>query len=169
LNPHRPPAASQYYDDFYAWTQDQAKALRALERHSETLPVKVDLGAIAEEIEELGKTELHTGVGLTQQILIHLIKAASAPHAKALSHWRVKATTFSVRLSERYVPLMRRKIDMQRIWRGAVKVAAATLQEHEGKLARNLPEGCPFTVGDIVSDAFDFDNVLARLCTATAR
>jgi hypothetical protein len=50
-----------------------------------------------------------------------------------------------------------------------VKVAAATLQEHEGKLARNLPERCPFTVEDIVSDAFDFDDALARLCTATVR
>lgn len=169
MNLHRPPASSQYDDDFYAWTQDQAKALRALLRHSGSLPVKVDLGAVAEEIEDLGKAELHTVVGLTQQIFIHLIKSASAPHARALGHSRSEATNFSVRLNERYVPSMRRKINMQRIWPGAVKIAGATLEAHEGRLVRKLPERCPFTIEEIVADAFDFDDALARLCATIAK
>ena len=168
MNEHRPPAPSQYDEDFYAWTLHQAKALRALHKHAATLPVQVDLHTIAEEIEDLGKAELNTVVGLIQQILIHLIKTASAPHARARSHWRAEATAFSVTLSQRYVRSMRRKIDMQRIWRGAVKVAAATLEAHEGQLARNLPESCPFVLEDMVDGGFDFDDALARLCAAVA-
>lgn len=169
LNQHRPPAPSQYDDDFYAWTQDQAHALRALEKHSASLPVQIDLAYIAEEIEDLGKAELHAVVGLIQQILIHLIKAASAPHARAVPHWRIEATTFSVNLSGRYVPSMRRKIDMQRIWRGALRVAEATLQAHEGALARNLPEQCPFLLEEIISEEFNFDEALGRLSGAIAK
>jgi hypothetical protein len=168
MNKQRPVTAA-YDDDFYAWTQDQAKALRALQRHAERLPVQVDLSYVAEEIEDLGKAELNTVVGLIQQILIHLIKAASVPHARALSHWRAETVTFSVTLRGRYVASMRRKIDTQRIWQGAVKIAAATLQAHEGTLARNTPEACPFTLEEIISDEFSFDDALARLCAAIAR
>ena len=168
MNEHRPPAPSQYDDDFYAWTQNQAEALRALQKHAGSLPVQVDLDHIAEEIEDLGKSELNTVTGLTQQVLVHLIKAASAPEARALAHWRAEATAFSVRLSRRYLPSMRRNINMQSIWIDAVKVAAATLEEYEGRLARNLPASCPFSLEEIVSREFSFDHALARLCADIA-
>jgi hypothetical protein len=125
--------------------------------------VEVDLGTIAEEIEDLGKADLNTVIGLTQQILVHLIKAVSAPHALPVAHWRVEATAFSVTLRRRYVPSMRRKIDMQEIWDGAVQVAGATLEAHHGVLVRGLPKTCPFTLGDIVSTEFRFDDALAQL------
>lgn len=147
MNRHRPPVPSQYDDDFYAWTQQQAEAWRALDKHTATLPVQVDLGAIAEEIEDLGKADLNVVVGLTQQILIHLIKAVSAPDAMALSHWRVEATAFSLRLARRYVPSMRRNVDMQSIWDDAVKIAGATLEEYHGALARKSAQGMSVRAG----------------------
>jgi len=48
------PDGSLYDDDFYAWTQEQAELLRRGGGAS-----ALDIEHIAEEIEDLGKSELH--------------------------------------------------------------------------------------------------------------
>ena len=48
-------ATQLYESDFYAWTQVQAKELRRLAETRPNLPL--DLGLIAEEIEDLGMSE----------------------------------------------------------------------------------------------------------------
>lgn len=45
---------SLYDDDFYAWTQQQAAVLRNLPAASSQL----DAGLVAEEIEDLGRSEV---------------------------------------------------------------------------------------------------------------
>jgi hypothetical protein len=50
------PDGALYDDDFYAWTQEQAALLRRLPVVSNRL----DAEMIAEEIEDLGKSELDT-------------------------------------------------------------------------------------------------------------
>ena len=81
----------------------------------------------------------------------------------------MEATTFAVRLEDWFVPTMRQKIDLQRNWSGAIRIAGATLEVHEGKLARNLPDKCPFALDEFVSGEFKFDHGLARLCEAMSR
>ncbi|HTT81498.1 MAG TPA: DUF29 family protein [Stellaceae bacterium] len=50
------PNGPNYDDDFYAWTQYQAEVLRGLP----TSDNRYDREHVAEEIEDLGKSELHT-------------------------------------------------------------------------------------------------------------
>ena len=59
-----------YDDDFFAWTQEQAELLRQGSAASNGL----DFDLIAEEIEDLGKSELHTVQSRCEDIIEHLLK-----------------------------------------------------------------------------------------------
>ncbi|HEX3208122.1 MAG TPA: DUF29 family protein, partial [Geminicoccaceae bacterium] len=56
-----------YETDFYAWTQ--AKELRRFAKTRPNLPL--DLGHLAEEIRDLGKSERDAAFSLAQQIIQH--------------------------------------------------------------------------------------------------
>ena len=61
---------SLYDDDFYAWTQEQAELLR----RGPAAANRLDFDLIAEEIEDLGKSELHACQSLCEHIIEHLLK-----------------------------------------------------------------------------------------------
>jgi hypothetical protein len=61
---------SLYDDDFFAWTQQQAELLRRLAPPGNEL----DLEHIAEEIEDLGRSDLRAARSLCQHIIEHLLK-----------------------------------------------------------------------------------------------
>lgn len=154
-----------YREDYFAWTQHQAKLLRALRQG---LPDTLDVDHLAEEIADLGRAELNKVVSLIRQVLTHLIKAASDPSPRAQAHWRAEATAFQADLPGTYAPSMRQLIDMDAVWLSARKVAGARLEEHGLSLAPGLPERCPLPLETIVADDFDFDRELARLREACA-
>jgi len=118
MNQHRPVAAA-YDADFYAWTQQQAELLRELEQASAQLPAAIDLVHLAEEVEDLGKSELRGATSLIRNIMVHLIKAASDPEAKSVGHWAAEAGALHDQLPDFYTPSMRRLIEMQDLWRRA--------------------------------------------------
>jgi hypothetical protein len=154
MDQHRPPKTSEYDADFYAWTQHQAKALRALQDGRHSLPHDLDIDHLAEEIEDLGKAELRSVTSLIRQILVHLIKAASDPKAGAFAHWRAEVTAFYVDLPDRYAPSMRQPIDMDVLWRSARKVAQAQLQAFGGSVAPRIPTDCPFSLDQLLAEDF---------------
>ncbi len=59
-----------YDDDFYAWTQDQTKHLRAQARLRQNQPL--DWQLLAEKVEDLGSSELDACPSLTDRIIAHL-------------------------------------------------------------------------------------------------
>jgi Domain of unknown function DUF29 len=80
-----------YDEDIYAWAQQQAEALRRLAATRRNLPNELDLENVAEEIEDVGKSELSKVESFIRLILIHLLKAASAPQARSQRKWRTKS------------------------------------------------------------------------------
>jgi hypothetical protein len=165
---HSAPSAADYDEDFYAWTQRQAKLLRTLNGLRSELPKELDVDHLAEEIEDLGKAELRSVTSLIRQILIHLIKAASEPDSQARGHWRTEATTFNLDIPGYYAPSMRQLIDMQAEWRRARKAAEVSLQEHGSDVAANVPAECPYSLDDMIAEDFDFDAALARLSSSVS-
>ena len=91
MQQHR-PAAPDYDKDFFAWSQHQASLLRGAGIHKREAPHGLDLLHLAEEIEDLGKSELRGATSLIRNIFVHLIKAASDPSAGAVGHWRTETT-----------------------------------------------------------------------------
>ena len=63
-------AAALYEEDLYAWTREQAAALRAHFRGDSRL----DVEHLAEEIEHLGRSELRGVQSHIEQIIAHLLK-----------------------------------------------------------------------------------------------
>ena len=160
---HTTQGVTTYDDDFYAWTQRQAKLLRALQSRRPDLPEELDIDHLAEEVEALGRAELRSVASLIRQIMFHLIKAASEPEARARAHWLAKAVTFQADRPGYYAPSMRPLIDMDAIWRKARKLADAQLTEHGTSLPPGLSGSSPFSIDDMLVDDFDFDAALARL------
>jgi hypothetical protein len=160
---HRSTADANYDRDFFAWTQHQAKLLRALERLRSDLPTGLDIEHVAEEIEDLGKAALRGVTSLIRQIFVHLIKAASDSDARAQAHWRAESTAFQADLPDLYAPSMRHAIDMNALWKKALRIADTGLQEHGSALAPDIPAQCPYAVADMIAEDFSFDRALERL------
>jgi hypothetical protein len=163
MGQHRTALQPSYETDFYAWTQHQAKLLRALSRLNSELPAGLDIERVAEEIQDLGSAELNSVKSLIRQILVHLIKSASEPDSNPGKHWRGEATSFHADLLDRYLPSMRQLIDMQTLWLRAMKVADAVLSEHGSSISTKIPAQCPFSVADLTQDDFRFDETVDRL------
>lgn len=150
--------AQRAYDtDFFEWSQDQAQLLKSLRLAGTELPAGLDIDQIAEEIEDLGKAELHAVEGHIRNILVHLLKAVSKPESSSVGHWRAESANFYAELSQKYSRSMRQRIDINKLWRLSVRVARDALKEYDDELASGLPVLCPFTIDDLVSDDFDFD------------
>jgi hypothetical protein len=62
--------ASLYEEDFYAWTQQQAELLRRLP----AVGNEIDLEHIAEEIADLGRSDLRAAQSLCAHIVEHFLK-----------------------------------------------------------------------------------------------
>ena len=75
------PDGPRYEDDFYAWTRHQAEVLRSM-------PVsdnRFDREHVAEEIEDLGKSERDAVRSQIRRIIEHLLKLAYSPADAAAS------------------------------------------------------------------------------------
>ena len=77
------PDGPRYEDDFYAWTQHQAEVLR-------TMPVsdnRFDREHVAEELEDLGKSECDSVRSQIRRIIEHLLKLAYSPAEQPRFGW----------------------------------------------------------------------------------
>jgi len=152
--PHRP----DYDDDFFAWSQDQAVALRRLK--PESVGNAVDIAHVAEEIEDLGKRDIREVESCLRQLLVHLLKLVALPDARERTHWIAEAEEFQARIAETYKPSMGRAIDMARAWALARRSAATVVSEMGGGLP-DLPADCPFELEALVAPTFDLRAAIA--------
>ena len=159
---------SLHDEDIYAWTEQQADALRNLSRLRNDLPSDLDLPNIAEEIEDLGVGELNAVRSYIRLILVHLIKAISAPEAAPLAHWQEEVVNWQSELLQRVTPAMKTRIDMPKIWLAALRQAGKALKAH----GRDLPQGLaglkaegddPVALDDLCSEDFEIERILAKL------
>jgi Domain of unknown function DUF29 len=135
-------AAELYDEDFYAWTQQQAEALRTHFRGDNRL----DVEHLAEEVEDLGKSELHAIESFVIQIIAHLLKLDYSGHAAPRAHWRAGILNFRQNIDRKMTPSIRRAVEreLQELYRGGRQVAAAGVLVHEPDLIRRLPKSCPY-------------------------
>ena len=152
-----------YDEDFFAWSEQQAAVLRDLARSTRGLPNALDLERVAEEIEDVGRAELNSVKSYIRQILAHLIKVGSEPAPGPASHWRKEVVAFHSALLDAFTPSMAQRLDLDRLWRRAIKEAEAALEDEGGAPAPGLPRDCPFGLDALVSEAFDFRRALETL------
>jgi hypothetical protein len=157
---------STYDEDILVWSEQQASVLRSL-RSRRDLPNELDLEHVAEEIEDVGRSELSAAQSLIRQILIHIIKAVSVPNVGLVMHWRSEAVGFHDDLLDRVTPSMVKRIDISGLWRRARKRADQELRQHGQVVAFNLPKTCPLGIEEIVDEEFDFAKAVAKVLAET--
>ena len=154
---------SLYDDDVYAWAKQQADALRRLARTGRDLPNELDLENVAEEIEDVGKSELSKVESYIQLTLVRLLKAASVPQARAYRKWMIEVRVFRAELLKNLTRAMRQNIDMDELWGLARLRAEADLLDNGDEISPNLPGRSPFSLEDLTAGEFDFDAAVARI------
>ncbi|MGE7418544.1 DUF29 domain-containing protein [Methylobacterium tarhaniae] len=122
---------SLYDEDVVAWAEQQAAALRALGARPD-LSTVLDWDNIIEEVESVGRSEISTVERALRLVLVHLIKHLSAPHQPPAQHWRSEIVAFQITGRVSYRPSMRRKINLDKVWRDAV------VQAEAGRPARDV-------------------------------
>ncbi len=151
------------YDiDFLTWTEEQAAALRTLASRRD-LPNALDLENVIEEIEALGRHELKSATSPIRLILSHLLKAAAQPDSLARNHWKVEIAAWLDDVREEVVPSMHRKLDMDELWRRAIREARVALDRDGVALPRHMPAACPLSLDEFLGTEFDFDGDAAKV------
>jgi len=153
--------APDYDGDFFAWTQDQARELRAL-TPAQT-GNRVDVAHIAAEIEDLGKRDVREVETLLMRMFEHLLKLKYLPTADARLHWLAEIGNSQTQAALAYKPSMARLLNVPRAWKLARRQALRLLAEHG--VAPAIPEQCPWTQEALLADDFDLDQELAALAS----
>ncbi len=154
---------SLYDDDIYAWAQQQAEVLRRLAESRRDLPNELDLENVAEEIEDVGKSELREVESFIRLMFIHLIKAASAPETRSYRKWEKEIRVFRADLLKNLTRSMQAMIDVNYEWKLAAIRADADLSDHGDQLLPELPAESPFSLDDLIGESFDFEKAVAQI------
>ncbi len=135
-----------YDTDIVVWSENQAALLRRVARGERVNGV--DWQHVAEEIEDVGNSELRAVEGLWLQTMLHAIKLTLMPDDSAVRHWGHEITAFLAQAENRFVPSMRQRIDLEKLWRRCVTLSA---QDFDGiERFGALPGRCPWTVDQLL-------------------
>src|SRR3954452_23802712 len=94
-----------YERDFYAWTRDQAEALRRLA--SERWNGPLDLGHLAEEVKDLGKGDRNAVRSRIRRIIEHCLKPEFSPAADPRLGWKISIDDARSEIDDRITPAIR--------------------------------------------------------------
>jgi hypothetical protein len=100
-----------YDEDFFAWTKQQAKALRAAARSRTNQPL--DWTNLAEEIEDLGKSQRRELGSRIREIVEHLVKLQRSPALEPRPGWRASIRRQRAAIEDllRDSPSLEREVD----------------------------------------------------------
>jgi hypothetical protein len=139
---------SEYDTDILTWSEHQSALLRRLAA-GEQVNAQIDWENVAEEVESVGRDQLHAVESLLRQALIHLLKAQAWPQSRDVPVWRADAIDFRGQAADRVAPSMRQRIDLARAYRRARRAIPETM---DGQAPLPLPETCPFTLDELLAD-----------------
>jgi len=145
------PDGPGYDDDFYAWTQHQAGVLRAMPVNDN----RFDREHVAEEIEDLGKSERDMVRSQVRRITEHLLKLQHSPAAQPRFDWMASIAEARGTLFDKISPTLRRDVEatLDKLYQDARRRADLGLRGHgESDAADALPAQCPYTLDEICRD-----------------
>src|SRR5438045_4076754 len=131
---------SLYDDDFYAWTQEQA----ALLRRGSAGANQLDAELVAEEIEDLGRSELNAAQSLCEHIIEHLLKLEYSGLDEPANHWRDEIVEWRIQLEQILTRSIEAKLDLPAQYRAALRLLRRLERDVPGLTSR-VPRECPYT------------------------
>ena len=144
------PDGPRYDDDFYAWTQYQAEVLRTLR----TTDNRLDRENLAEEVEDLGKSERNAVESHITRVLEHFLKLAHSPADRPRYGWMRSIVEARQELRRHLTPTLRNAAEQEfpEFYKDALESAALALREFgEHAAADALPVACPYSLEQVLT------------------
>ena len=142
-----------YATDFYAWTKDQAAALRRLADERWNGPL--DLAHLAEEVEDLGDTRRDAARSQVRQIIEHCLKLEYSPAADPRAGWKLSIANARDEIGDLLTRSIRRDLEEQlpRLYSQARRRARLALADRrEADAAAELPAENPYGLDELLTD-----------------
>jgi hypothetical protein len=137
-------AETNLYDaDILLWSEQHADSLRRRAAHA------LDWDHLAEEIGDVGRSELHTVMLHLRLALLHDLKAESWPLSRDAPHWRAEACLHRDQARDRFTPSMAQRIDIAKLYRQALRGVPATI---DGDYPLPVPTVCLVTLEEMLSE-----------------
>jgi hypothetical protein len=136
-----------YDDDILLWSERQSDLLRRIAA-GEPVNERPDWVNIIEEVESVGREQLHAVESLLLQALVHMLKAEGWPLSRDAENWRADARGFRAQARRRFAPSMRQKIDLADIYADAVKALPDTM---DGQPPQLVSQTCPMTLDELLA------------------
>jgi Domain of unknown function DUF29 len=139
--------AVDYDEDFYAWTEEQARLLRSGELSA------IDAANIAEEIESMGRSDRRELKSRLIVLLTHLLKWRHQPEARSRS-WSdtIREQRQQIELVLEDSPSLRPTV--QQMLDQVYRIARENAAEETGVVEAVFPNVCPFTSDEVLSRGF---------------
>jgi Domain of unknown function DUF29 len=141
--------ADLYERDYYAWTRAHAAALRRMRQQAGTA---LDLAHLAEEVEDLGRSERDAVRSQVRRIIEHLLQLEYSGAAEPRDGWMDTVADARAVLDDKLSPSLRR--DLAAVWSRLYaqvlpKARRALYGFDEGDAAAALPADCPYELDDV--------------------
>lgn len=139
--------SAKYEEDFYAWTREQATALRAAAETRTNLPL--DWENLAEEIESMGRSDRREVVSRLGRIIEHLLKLEHSPARHPRPGWRRSVVQQRFALDQILTdsPSLKGRVAelMSEAWKPGRQAALFGLEEDGVSDDGALPPECPYS------------------------
>jgi hypothetical protein len=147
--------AELYDEDFYAWSREQAAALRRLSAERWNGPL--DLEHLALEVEDLGDERRNVVRSQLRRLIEHCLKLEYSPATDPRAGRLDTIDHARAEIADRVTPTIRRDAEAQlpRLYAQALRVARRALEQHrEGDATAALPAECPYAVDQLLDEAW---------------
>ena len=137
--------SSTHENDFYAWTQEQVNLLKTGQLH------QIDWQNIAEEMEDMGRSEKRQLESRLEILIMHLLKWQFQPNLRSRS-WQLTIKEQRLRLEK----LLEKNPSLQAHLTEAVEdvYPLATISAERETGLSSFPETSPYRLTEILSPEF---------------
>ncbi|WP_114856940.1 DUF29 domain-containing protein [Azospirillum brasilense] len=142
-----------YDDDFYAWTQEQARLLREAAR--ERLNTPIDWDHVAEEIEGMGRNDRRAINSHLARVIEHLLKLEFSPASDPRSGWRKSVREQRAAAVDALAdsPSLKRHVDLPSAFRRGRGFATDGLGQDRVD-EQDLPSECPYGLEQLLDEGW---------------
>jgi uncharacterized protein DUF29 len=136
-----------YDTDILIWAESQAELLRRVGT-GEPINDQIDWENVAEEIESVGRSELHAVESLLVQAMLQGLKSDAWPTMSYVPDWEAEARGFRDDAAHRFTASMRQRIDVADLYARALRRMPETI---DGLPPLPVPAECPVTLDELLA------------------
>jgi len=140
-----------YHRDVLLWSKQQADLLRRV-AHGEAF-ADIDWENVIDEIETVGRNELHTVKDCLQKIVVNLLRLRDLPNDRLAPDWQIEIASTQNDIELRFVPSMRDRIDLAQLYADASAILKCTLGD--GQERPCWPPSCPWTLDQLMTERWN--------------